>query len=128
MTVIDGKKISEEIQQEIAEQVSKMKAAGMRVPHLAAVLVGNDGASETYVGGKVKACEKVGFNSTLVRLAASVSEKELLDKINELNRDENIDGFIVQLPLPAHISERKVTEAIDPVKDVDGFHPSNVGR
>ena len=128
MIVIDGKKISEEIQQEIAVEVSRMKAAGKRVPHLAAVLVGNDGASETYVGGKVRACEKVGFHSTLVRLPAGVSEKELLDKINELNGDADIDGFIVQLPLPEHISERKVTEAIDPVKDVDGFHPSNVGR
>ena len=126
--IIDGKKVSEEIQGEIALEVQKLKAAGKKIPHLAAILVGNDGASETYVGGKVKACEKVGFKSTLVRLPATATEKELLDKISEMNNDKDIDGFIVQLPLPKHINEQKVTEAIDPKKDVDGFHPANVGR
>lgn len=126
--IIDGKKISEEIQGEIAAEVQKLKSAGKKIPHLAAILVGNDGASETYVGGKVKACEKVGFKSTLVRMPATATEKELLDKIAELNNDKDIDGFIVQLPLPKHINEQKVTEAIDPKKDVDGFHPANVGR
>lgn len=128
MTIIDGKKISEEIQNEIAQEVAKLKSAGKKIPHLAAVLVGNDGASETYVGGKVKACEKVGFKSTLVRLPDATSEKELLQKISELNNDKDVDGFIVQLPLPKNISERKVIEAIAPEKDVDGFHPANVGR
>lgn len=128
MILIDGKKVSEEIQGEIALEVQKIKAAKGKIPHLAAVLVGNDGASETYVGGKVKACEKVGFKSTLIRLPDTVSEKELLDTIAGLNADKDIDGFIVQLPLPKHISERKVTEAIAPEKDVDGFHPVNVGR
>lgn len=128
MTIIDGKKISEEIQGEIAAEVAKLKAAGKKLPHLAAVLVGNDGASETYVGGKVKACERVGFTSTLVKLPATVSESELLQKISELNSNKNVDGFIVQLPLPKHISEQKVIEAIAPEKDVDGFHPANVGR
>jgi len=128
MTIIDGKKISEEIQSEIADEVQKIKSSGGKTPHLAAILVGNDGASETYVGGKVKACEKVGFKSTLVRLPDTTSEKDLLKKISELNNDKDIDGFIVQLPLPKNISERKVIEAIAPEKDVDGFHPSNVGR
>jgi methylenetetrahydrofolate dehydrogenase (NADP+) / methenyltetrahydrofolate cyclohydrolase len=128
MTVIDGKKISIEIQGEIADEVQKIKSAGKKIPHLAAILVGNDGASEAYVGGKVKACEKVGFVSTLVRMPATTTEKELLDKISELNKDNEIDGFIVQLPLPKHINEQVVTEAIAPEKDVDGFHPSNVGR
>ncbi len=126
--IIDGKKISEEIQSEIAAEVQKLKAAGKKVPHLAAILVGNDGASETYVGGKVKACEKVGFRSTLVRLPYTTSESNLLKKISELNGDKDIDGFIVQLPLPKHISDQKVIEAISPAKDVDGFHPANVGR
>ena len=128
MEIIDGKKISEQIQNEIAEEVKKIKAEGKKIPHLAAVLVGNDGASETYVGGKVKACERVGFNSTLVRLPATATEKELLDKIAELNNNKDIDGYIVQLPLPKHLNEQKVTEAIAPEKDVDGFHPANVGR
>ncbi|TAL60457.1 MAG: bifunctional 5,10-methylene-tetrahydrofolate dehydrogenase/5,10-methylene-tetrahydrofolate cyclohydrolase [Bacteroidetes bacterium] len=128
MTVIDGKKISEEIQNEISAEVKKIRSSGGKIPHLAAVLVGNDGASETYVGGKVKACEKVGFKSTLVRLPGTVSENDLLKKIAELNCDNDIDGFIVQLPLPKHISDRKVIETIDPKKDVDGFHPVNVGR
>jgi methylenetetrahydrofolate dehydrogenase (NADP+)/methenyltetrahydrofolate cyclohydrolase len=128
MIIIDGKKISEEIQNEIAQEVAKLKSAGKKNPHLAAVLVGNDGASETYVGGKVKACEKVGFKSTLVRLPETISENDLLKKISELNNDKDVDGFIVQLPLPKNISERKVIEAIAPEKDVDGFHPANVGR
>ncbi len=128
MTIIDGKKVSEEIQNEIGEEVKRIKFSGGKTPHLAAILVGNDGASETYVGGKVKACEKVGFRSTLVRLPATVSEDDLLKKIAELNNDKDIDGFIVQLPLPKHISDQKVIEAISPEKDVDGFHPANVGR
>lgn len=128
MILIDGKKISEEIQNEIAVEVLKIKTSGKKIPHLAAILVGNDGASETYVKGKVKACERVGFQSTLIRLPDTTNEKELLEKISLLNRDEDVDGFIVQLPLPAHISSRKVTEAISPAKDVDGFHPVNIGR
>ncbi len=128
MTIIDGKRISEEIQNEIAQEVAKIKSAGKKIPHLAAILVGNDGASETYVGGKVKACERVGFKSTLLRLPETTSENDLLKKISESNRDKDVDGFIVQLPLPKNISERKVIEAIAPEKDVDGFHPSNIGR
>jgi len=128
MTIIDGKKISEQIQSEIAEEVKKMKAEGKKIPHLAAILVGNDGASETYVNGKVKACEKVGFNSTLLHLAESTTEKELLERVAELNNNPDIDGYIVQLPLPKHISERKVLEAVRPEKDVDGFHPANMGK
>jgi len=127
-TIIDGKKTSELIQGEIAEQVLKIKAAGGKMPHLAAILVGNDGASETYVGGKVKACDRVGFKSTLIRFAEDVPEKVLLEQITALNNDKDVDGFIVQLPLPKHISERKVIETIAPEKDVDGFHPANVGR
>jgi methylenetetrahydrofolate dehydrogenase (NADP+) / methenyltetrahydrofolate cyclohydrolase len=126
--IIDGKKISEEIQQEIAAEVSRIKEKGGKIPHLVAVLVGNDGASETYVGSKVKTCEKIGFGSGLVRLPETITEKELLEKVHELNSDPNVDGFIVQLPLPKHISDTKVIEAIDPKKDVDGFHPANVGR
>ena len=126
--LIDGKKISSDIKLEIAEEVKKFKAETGKVPHLAAVLVGNDGASETYVAHKVKACEQVGFKSTLVRMDDSVSEEELLDKVAELNADDGIDGFIVQLPLPDHISEDKVIEAVDPAKDVDGFHPVNLGK
>lgn len=128
MAIIDGKKISEQIQSEIAAEVQKIKSFGGKIPHLIAILIGNDGASETYVGGKVKACERVGFKSTLVRLPHSVSENDLIKKISELNNDKDIDGFIVQLPLPKNISERKVIEAIAPEKDVDGFHPVNVGR
>lgn len=128
MTVIDGKKVSEEIQHEIAAEVAQIRSSGGKVPHLAAILVGNDGASETYVGGKVKACERVGFHSTLLRLPDSVSEGDLLKKIHELNTDKEVDGFIVQFPLPRHISGQKVIEAISPSKDVDGFHPVNVGR
>ena len=128
MIIIDGKKISEEIQSEIAAEVLKIKSSGGKIPHLAAILIGNNPASETYVNGKVKACERVGFKSTLVKLPDTTSEKELLKKISELNNDKDIDGFIVQLPLPKNISERKVIEAIAPEKDVDGFHPANVGR
>lgn len=126
--ILDGKLISKQIQDEIAVEVKTLAVQGRKIPHLAAVLVGNDGASETYVSAKVKACEAVGFQSTLIRLSETVSEKGLLDKIQELNTDKSIDGFIVQLPLPKHIDETKVLEAIAPNKDVDGFHPQNVGR
>ena len=128
MQLIDGKKIASEIKQEIADEVEKIKNKGGKIPHLAAVLVGHDGGSETYVANKVKACELVGFKSTLIRYEDDVTEEELLRKVDELNKDEDIDGFIVQLPLPAHISENKVIESIDPKKDVDGFHPINLGR
>jgi methylenetetrahydrofolate dehydrogenase (NADP+)/methenyltetrahydrofolate cyclohydrolase len=128
MVVIDGKKISQDIQSEIALEVNRIVATGKKAPHLAAILVGNDGASETYVNAKVKACEKIGFQSTLIRLPDSISEGELLDKITALNKDNSIDGFIVQLPLPKHISEKKVIESVSPLKDVDGFHPVNVGK
>ena len=126
--IIDGKKTAAEIRGEIAAAVSAMKERGARVPHLAAILVGNDGGSETYVSHKVKDCEEVGFRSTLIRMPASVSEEELLAKVRELNEDPELDGLIVQLPLPDHISEDKVIENISPLKDVDGFHPVNVGR
>lgn len=128
MTLLDGKKTSATIQDEIAAEVAEMKAKGEKIPHLAAVLVGNDGGSVTYVNNKVFACDKVGFGSTLIRYEAEVTEEELLNKIDELNNNEEIDGFIVQLPLPKHINTDKVLEAIDPKKDVDGFHPINVGR
>lgn len=128
MTILDGKKISNDIKNEIAEEVQKMKERGEKVPHLAAVLVGDDGASLTYVGSKVKSCEQVGFESTLVRLSATTTEKELLQKIEELNNNDDIDGFIVQLPLPRQIDEQKVLMAVDPRKDVDGFHPENFGK
>ncbi|HBF87325.1 MAG TPA: bifunctional 5,10-methylene-tetrahydrofolate dehydrogenase/5,10-methylene-tetrahydrofolate cyclohydrolase [Bacteroidales bacterium] len=130
MNLIDGKKISEDIKLEIASEVEKIKASGGKVPHLAAILVGNDGGSLTYVGHKVKSCEQVGFKSTLLHFedANAVTEDFLLSKIDELNKNNDIDGFIVQLPLPKHISDQKVIEAIDPKKDVDGFHPTNVGR
>ncbi len=127
-TIIDGKKTSHAIKLEIAEKVQEMIARGMKKPHLAAVLVGNDGGSETYVAAKIKACEMVGFESSLIRFKEDVSEEELLKAVDELNSNNDIDGFIVQLPLPAHISEEKITEAIDPGKDVDGFHPYNLGR
>jgi methylenetetrahydrofolate dehydrogenase (NADP+)/methenyltetrahydrofolate cyclohydrolase len=126
--IIDGKKIAAEIKLEIAAEVVKLRNSGMKIPHLAAILVGNNGSSETYVSNKVKDCEEVGFLSTLIRFPAETSEKELLEKIDELNRDEDVDGFIVQLPLPEHISENKVIEAIDPAKDSDGFHPVNLGK
>jgi methylenetetrahydrofolate dehydrogenase (NADP+)/methenyltetrahydrofolate cyclohydrolase len=128
MVLIDGKKTSEILQDEIAEEVVKIKNSGGKVPHLAAVLVGHDGGSETYVAGKVKACDRVGFKSTLIRFEDTVTEGELLNCVARLNSDEDIDGFIVQLPLPKHISEYKVVESINPQKDVDGFHPVNVGR
>jgi methylenetetrahydrofolate dehydrogenase (NADP+)/methenyltetrahydrofolate cyclohydrolase len=126
--LIDGKKIAAEIKQEIAKEVLKLKTEGSKVPHLVAILVGNDASSETYVANKVKDCEEVGFKSTLFRYDNSASEELLLEKISELNKDKDVDGFIVQLPLPSHISEYRVIEAIDPAKDADGFHPVNIGR
>ena len=128
MTILDGKKISNDIKDEIAEEVKKMKANGEKVPHLAAVIVGNDGASLTYVGSKVRACERVGFESTLIQLSNTTSEVELLDTIEELNNNDDIDGFIVQLPLPDQIDEQNVLLAVNPNKDVDGFHPMNFGK
>lgn len=128
MQLLDGKKTSEDIKKEIALIVGKIKDRGEKVPHLAAIIVGSDGASLTYVASKVKACEQVGFESTLIRLPNTTSEVELLKKIEELNQDDNIDGFIVQLPLPKQIDEQKVIMAIDPSKDVDGFHPENFGK
>lgn len=128
MTILDGKKISNDIKNEIAEEVKKMKAKGEKVPHLAAVIVGNDGASLTYVASKVRACERVGFESTMVRMSNTTSEIELLDKIEELNENPDIDGFIIQLPLPPQINTQKVLMAVHPDKDVDGFHPMNFGK
>lgn len=128
MTLIDGKKTADDIKREIAAEVEEMVAQGKRRPHLAAILVGHDGGSETYVANKVKACEACGFRSTLIRYEDDVTEEKLLQTINELNKDPEVDGFIVQLPLPRHISEQKIIEAIDYRKDVDGFHPVNVGR
>ena len=128
MTLIDGKAIAEQVKQEIAAEVAEIVAKGGKRPHLAAILVGHDGGSETYVAAKVKACEACGFKSSLVRYATTVTEEELLATVRELNEDADVDGFIVQLPLPKHISEQKVIEAIDFRKDVDGFHPINVGR
>lgn len=128
MNLIDGKAIAAEIKKEIANEVSQINASSGKIPHLAAVLVGNDGGSETYVANKVKSCKEVGFKSTLVRFDSDVTETELLNCVDQLNNDADIDGFIVQLPLPDHISETKITEAIDFRKDVDGFHPVNVGR
>lgn len=128
MTLIDGKAISAQIKQEIAEEVNQIVASGGKRPHLAAILVGHDGGSETYVAHKVKACEQCGFKSTLIRFEDDVTEEKLLETIASLNADDDIDGFIVQLPLPKHIHEQKVIEAIDYRKDVDGFHPINVGR
>jgi len=128
MTLLDGKKTSEQIKQEIAQEVELIKSQGGKIPHLAAILVGHDGASETYVNSKVKDCAQVGFRSTLLRFEESITEEELLTTVEEVNQDEDIDGLIVQLPLPKHISVQKVTERIRPEKDVDGFHPVNVGR
>ena len=128
MTLIDGKAISEQVKQEIAAEVAEIVAQGGKRPHLAAILVGHDGGSETYVAAKVKACEVCGFKSSLIRYESDVTEEELLAKVRELNEDSDVDGFIVQLPLPKHISEQKVIETIDYRKDVDGFHPINVGR
>jgi len=128
MTLLDGKKISNDIKNEITAEVKKMKEKGEKVPHLAAVIVGNDGASLTYVGSKVRACERVGFESTMVRMSNTTSEVELLDQIEELNNNPEIDGFIVQLPLPPQINTQKVLMAVHPDKDVDGFHPTNFGK
>lgn len=128
MTIIDGKATATAIKQEIAEEVKARVAAGKKRPHLAAILVGHDGGSETYVAHKVKACEECGFTSTLIRRETEVTQQELLDIVSQLNNDPDIDGYIVQLPLPRHIDEQAVIQAIDPRKDVDGFHPVNVGR
>lgn len=128
MTIIDGKHTADTIKTEIATEVAAMVAAGQRPPHLAAILVGHDGGSETYVANKVKACAACGFKSSLLRFDDDITEEELLAEIDKLNKDPEVDGFIVQLPLPRHIDEQKVTEAVDPDKDVDGFHPVNVGR
>ena len=128
MVILDGKKISNDIKNEIALEVKSMTAKGNRPPHLAAIIVGNDGASLTYVGSKVRACERVGFDSSLISLSESINENELLDKVNQLNNDNNIDGYIVQLPLPKHIDSQKILMSVDPEKDVDGFHPTNFGR
>lgn len=128
MTLLDGKNTAEAIRTELKNAVLERKASGKKIPHLAAVLVGNDGGSLTYVNAKVKACEEIGFESTLIKKNEDISEKELLDLVDKLNKDQEIDGFIVQLPLPKHIDELKVTEAIDPKKDVDGFHPVNIGK
>lgn len=128
MTILDGKKTSNDIKDEIALEVIKIKERGGKTPHLAAIIVGNDGASQTYVSSKVKACQKVGFNSTLIELPDDITEEQLLDEIELLNKDNDIDGFIVQLPLPKHIDEQKVLMLVNPDKDVDGFHPTNVGR
>lgn len=127
-TLIDGKKTAAEIRHEIADEVLKLRNEGKKIPHLAAILVGNDGSSQTYVANKVKDCEEVGFKSTLIKFKENVKESVLLKKIAELNNDQDIDGFIVQLPLPDHISENKVIESIDPSKDADGFHPVNLGK
>ena len=128
MTILDGKKTSEDIKQEIAEAVKERKAKGLKTPHLAAVIVGSDGASMTYVSNKVRSCERVGFHSTLIELPENTTEEQLLHEIRDLNNDPDIDGFIVQLPLPDQIDEQKVLMAVDPEKDVDGFHPVNVGK
>lgn len=128
MQILDGKGLSEQIKLELKEKVDGIREIGGKIPHLAAVLVGDDGASQTYVGSKVRSCEKIGYGSTLIRLDASISEADLIAEIEKLNQDPDIDGFIVQLPLPAHISVHNITLAIDPKKDVDGFHPVNIGR
>ena len=128
MQILDGKKTSEDIKKEIAAEVASIKANGGKVPHLAAVIVGTNGASLTYVGSKVRSCEQIGFESTLISLPEDITEEALLAKIQELNTDDTLDGFIVQLPLPKHIDEEKILLAINPEKDVDGFHPTNFGR
>lgn len=128
MNILDGKQLAKEILAELAEEVRELLANGGRAPHLAAVLVGDDPASQVYVRNKVRSCEKIGFRSTLIRRPADISEAEVLDVVDQLNRDDEVDGFIVQLPLPGHINEEKVTLAIQPEKDVDGFHPVNFGR
>ena len=128
MILLDGKKTSSDIKNEIALEVDELKKSGLKTPHLAAVIVGNDGASRTYVGAKVKACNRVGFESSLIELPEETTEEELLSHIKDLNENDEIDGFIVQLPLPKNIDEQKILMAIDPDKDVDGFHPTNVGK
>ena len=128
MILLDGKKTSSDIKDELRKEVDELVSSGVKKPHLAAILVGSNGASETYVGAKVKACDQVGFDSTLVRFNEDVSELDLLNEINKINNNQNIDGLIVQLPLPNHIDELKVTQAINVEKDVDGFHPTNIGR
>ena len=128
MIILDGRKTSNDIKDEIAVAVNEITASGSRAPHLAAVIVGEDGASLTYVGSKVRACKRVGFDSTLVKLPETITEDELLNKVDELNNDQNIDGYIVQLPLPSHIDSQKILMAVDPAKDVDGFHPTNFGK
>ncbi len=128
MQILDGRATAEEIRKELSEAVQERKRNGKKIPHLAAILVGNDGGSLTYVGAKVKACDQIGFESTLIRYDETVPEDILLAKVHSLNEDKSIDGFIVQLPLPAHIDEMKITLAIDPKKDVDGFHPENLGK
>lgn len=128
MIIIDGKKTSQDIRNEIAEEVKNITAKGGKTPHLAAVLVGNNGASVTYVNAKIRDCEEVGYKSSLVKLSETITEKELLEEVHKLNADEDVDGFIVQLPLPKHINEQNILMAIDPEKDVDGFHPANLGK
>lgn len=128
MERIDGKKIAALVKQELADEVTRLKAEGKKIPHLAAVLIGNDPASETYVASKVKACREIGFKSTELRYSADITEEQLLEVVERLNKDEDVDGYIVQLPLPPHISEQKILLAVDPNKDVDGFHPCNVGK
>lgn len=128
MELIDGIAVSDKLKNDIAQKVIELKQKGKKIPHLAAVLVGNDGASQTYVNAKVKACEKVGLDSTLLRFSSEISELELLNEIDKLNKDNSIDGYIVQLPLPKHIDEQKITQAISPAKDVDGFHPESLGK
>jgi len=127
-TIVSGKEVSTKVKEEIALEVEKLRERGTKIPHLAAILVGNDGASQTYVNAKVKACEKVGFESTLVQLDSDITEENLLKEVEKLNSNDDIDGYIVQLPLPKHIDEQKVTETIDPSKDVDGFHPVSLGK
>lgn len=128
MTIIDGKVISAQVKQELKVEVEKQKANGGKIPHLAAILIGDNGASETYVASKIRSCEEIGFKSTLIRRDSSSTEEEVLEIIQQLNNNDDVDGFIVQLPLPAHINVDKVIESIDPRKDVDGFHPINIGR
>ena len=128
MIILDGKKTSNDIKAEIAESVKRIVEKGSRPPHLAAVIVGDDGASLTYVGSKVRACKRVGFESTLIKLPETISENDLLEKVKDLNNDKNIDGYIVQLPLPKHIDSQKILMAVDADKDVDGFHPTNFGK
>ncbi len=128
MQIIDGKAVADEIKKEIGAEVEAIKASGGKIPHLVAILVGNNGASETYVANKVKSCEELGFKSTLLRFDPTISEEELLDEVRKINQNDDMDGLIVQLPLPDHINPDKVMETIDPRKDVDGFHPINIGR